>query len=847
MRASIIKKHYPHFTLLFLFSTLHNLSLASEQTTPFSNEKTEISESLTDDDDLNIQTSITTDIPEEPIFTSPPIIRDIVIRGNKYVSTEAIRQRIPYKIGEAFNHLKTRELISNLYDGIKRFSNVIVKGKNSNNNEITLIVVVEEKPLIKEVIFEGNKQVSSKDLKEKTKIMEAPAIDEQELQLFVHAIKKLYLEKGFHRVDVSAELKKENETLADAIFTIKEHPKSIVKRVHFRGNKNISGKELRNNIFTREEWLLSFLDKSGSFNPERLEGDRYLIEQYYQNHGYLNAKVVDTDVNIDKDKKNIAITFEVQEGDLFHINEIKAPGNELLSEDYLLSQIPLRPGQIYSKQGIMNAIKRLEWLWGEQGYLFSHIEPSIQPDIDNKSVNLAFYTELGSKVRLNKVTIKGNKKTRDKIIRRKVLLNEGDLVTNYKMDRSKDLVAGMGYFDQQDGVNWKVTRLDDDLADLDLMLKETKTGHFNLKMGYGGVGSQPSSPASGFNVGVDINDTNLFGQGIALTVEGSWAKEEQTITFHLADPWLFDKPLLGAFDAYHRRPTYDEFHSMQPVSEKLTGAALTTGIVTRSRLFDDMQILFSAGLDNIRHEHDKLEFLIGSGTPETDAYRAIACKEFTPGSFFWFTNKFEQDTRNHPMHPSRGQKWQLAARVGVPSFKDDIGFYRIGFDGNWFTPLIGENDLVFRLHGHVGYASPFKNRSIPFSELFHVGGPNSVRGFLYGQIGPHLLGDSIGAKKAFFLNTELIFPITPDFNMKGVVFYDGGAGWDSPYTTAANECLIQNNNFSYRHSVGVGVRILNPMPVRIDWGFKLDPRQDRFDPTRSESASEIHFSMSYDW
>ncbi len=136
---------------------------------------------------------------------------------------------------------------------------------------------------------------------------------------------------------------------------------------------------------------------------------------------------------------------------------------------------------------------------------------------------------------------------------------------------------------------------------------------------------------------------------------------------------------------------------------------------------------------------------------------------------------------------------------------------------------------------------------VPFGELFHIGGQHSVRGFLFGQIGPKFQGDTIGAKKALFWNVELIFPITGDMTMKGTVFYDGGAGFDNPYVSNVSRANLTGNNFDYRHSVGIGLQLLKPMPIKIDWGFKIDPRKNKLDPEKSETGHEIHFGMTYDW
>ncbi|MCX5921770.1 MAG: outer membrane protein assembly factor BamA [Candidatus Dependentiae bacterium] len=791
-------------------------------------------------------------------------INAITVLDNKYVTAEAIISHVPFKVGEQFDPRKKSTLIKNIYDGLKRFKNISVYGENIGDDSLNLYIVVEEKKLLKNVIFEGNKQLSEKEIKEKINFTDVPAIDKGELKKYAQDIKKLYLDKGYHRIDIDTDLDITGDQ-ATAIFKITEHSKSLVKQIHFKGNKNISSKELRGILYTREDWVLSFMDKAGSYHPERLEADKQMIEQHYQNHGYLQAKVADIDIDMNPVNSNIILTFEIQEGDLYTINEIKipTPEDQVIPEAYLLSQIPIRPGDHYSREAIVEAMKRLELIWGNQGYVFTHIDPSIQPDEETKTVNLAFYTELGNKVFLNKITIKGNKKTRDPIVRRRLLLEEGALLTQSHMDASKSRVEALGYFDQRDGVNWKLIRVGDDQADLDLILKETKTGRFHFKLGFGGAGADLSNPTSGMSVGAELADTNLFGKGILLNLETNLAKEQQSFNFHLAQPWLFDKPISGAMDIYHKRPTYDDFRNASPIHERLTGGAVTSGVYMRNRFMDDTQVLFSLGVDNVRYQNQslskeeirkmrenntpiELHTTLPFGSPEARAFQTILNKEFSPGTYLWFANNLEQDTRNHPMHPSRGHKWRISNRFAFSVKDSAIGFYKFDLDGTWLTPLIGEYLLVFKLHAHFGFVTPFSNHIVPYGELYNIGGPASIRGWLFGQIGPKLAGDSIGAKKAMFINAELVFPITPDFNMKGVFFYDGGSGWDNPYACCI-DVPVNDNNFSYRHAVGFGIRMLNPMPIKVDWGFKLDPRKNRLDPRRSESASEVHFGMTYDW
>lgn len=778
-------------------------------------------------------------------------IKEIIVQGNKHIPTTAILYRVPFKVGESFNPVKTGKMIRNMYKDLKRLRNITIKGKDLDDEYMNLYIVVEEKYPFKGAQFVGNTQVSSSDITKKINFSEIPAIDKEELVKYVRKIKNLYLEKGYHRVDIEPDLVENQDGSATAVFHFKEYKKSMIKRIIFKGNEHISSKKLASTIMTREEWILSLLDKAGTFHPDRLEADRHFIEMLYQSNGFLHAKLIDIRVEMDPKTSQLIITYEIEEGDQYYIKEVKAPGNDILSEEQLLSVLPVRPGQIYSRELIANSIQILETVWGNRGYAYAHIEPSIIPDDETKTVNLAFYSDIGSKVILNKITIKGNKKTRDKVIRRNISLVEGEPITNFAMEDSKSRVESLGYFDQKEGVNWKTTRLSEDMADLDLLIKEAPTGSANVKIGIGGSERDIKSPITGLSAEANVSDRNLFGSGIQLNFSGRLAANERSLLFTLADPWLFDRPLFGKFDFYYRHVSYDEFHLTRPINERDCGGNITFGFVTALNKFTmlrDMFVRTSLGIDSIRYESHPKASISSVGQPErsiaTNAYQSILDKLFMPGEYCWLSFNFGQDTKNHPVHPSRGSMWLLRLILAVPSLGSCVAYQKFDFDFNWYTPLIGDHDLIFRFHTFFGYVHSFSGRYIPYRELFNIGGPASVRGYLFGQIAPVFCvngaSDPIGGSKAFYWNAELIFPITPDFNMKGVLFYDGGTGWDNPYVSNVPERFIRNNFFDYRHSVGAGFRIYNPMPLRVDWGFKLDPR-------KGESPYEVHFGMAYDW
>lgn len=797
---------------------------------------------------------------EDVVYHNPNnrIIKEIIVEGNIHVPTDAILDRIPYRVGEPFDVRKTRTTILRLYHDLKRFRNISIYGEDEGENDLILYIDVIEKPVLIDVIYKGNSQVKKSELESGVTIKDAPAIDQEELASYAQQIKKMYVEKGYFLTDVAPRLEFDNDGNATAIFEITERKQSLIKRINFTGNHAISGKALRNIMYSREDWILGALDKSGLYMPDRVElGDKQAIEQHYQNKGYLNAKVIDIATNIDE-KGNINLDIEVKEGDRYTVKQVTVAGNDIIDEQYLEAIIPIKAGDIYSREAIMNTIKLLERVWGDFGYIYAHIEPSIIPNDEDKTVNLAFHADIGKQVFLNKITVRGNQKTKDKIIRRNITLEEGDLLTNTRMDISKNRVESLGYFEQRDGVNWKINRLDDNNADLELMLKEARTGNAHLKLGFGGSPTSLSNPLSGVSVEGNITDTNLFGSGVKFNLTGSLAREAKTVTFNLTQPWLFDKPIYGALDAYHRRLGYDELRFIRPITQKNTGGVATLGtvFVSRSPFFTDTFLRFNGGFENIQNEGNinQIQIMMPTFLPPAQrllaeaSYRRVVEQEFSPGNLGTLAINLGQDKKNHPMHPSRGHTWLMRGSFGFPVFGSRISFSKFDLEGNWYTPLIDEIDLVLRLHGYIGIVSRIQDKTVPYRELYNIGGPASVRGFLFGEIGPQfrVVGEDevrnspIGGRKAGFVNVELIFPITPDFAMKGLFFYDGGAGWDNPYARDIPPQFLANNKFSYRHSVGAGVRILNPVPVRIDWGFKLDARKD-------ESAHEVHFGMTYDW
>ena len=787
------------------------------------------------------------------------IINEVILKRvnqNSYVTDALILNSVPYQIGDEFALNKTTRFIKKMYTlgrPFGFFEQVVVSGQILANDRMNLIITTYEKPTLVDIEILGHSVVDEKDIRKAISAGTVHALTSSDLPILVKKLERLYRTNDYHFTKIDAQLEpvkyqdqeKNVGEKVKLIVKIVEGRKTKVRKVLFSGNHNVPSKRLRAVMYTREDWLFGIINKAGSYRPENIVADKHFIKTYYKSHGYLMANVASVQTQIDEESKQLDITFVVEEGDCYTIDQVAIEGgsNEL-NNNLLLEHLPVKQGNIYSEKDVRDSIEALRMIWGEYGYAFIDVNPATVPNLVTKKVNLTFYVELGNKIHINRINIIGNRKTRDKVIRRKIALAEGDLLTLMRMDVSKSKIQQLGYFDLQDGVNWKMHRLDNDWADLDLILKEKKTGHGGLNMGYGG-GANTMESSNSFRIGAEVYDTNVFGRGYLLKLAGEWSKDAWSVTTIAANPWLFDRPIMGKVDFHVVRNDYDdELKNVNAFKEQRIGGSSSLGFVLSPSRLRETSVEFELAFDDIRFNERPL-VKITSLNQAGLLLQSLLDKRFRTGGLMVFANLIRQDFRNSGQHPSSGYQWSLNSRLGFGVGSSEIGYARCDLDASWYTALIGEHDLVFGIHGHFGAVSGLGVQQIPYREMFHVGGPVSVRGYLYGQIGPSIQtgpntnqNASIGSTRAFFVNAELIFPFTSNMSIKGAFFYDGGAGWDTPgyhSMTPTNQALIQNNSFDFRHAIGFGIRMLEPQPIKIDWGLKLDPR-------KGEPHSEVHFS-----
>jgi len=697
------------------------------------------------------------------------IVRHIhIVRNhpNKYLTYEAIKSYIPYQEGAPFTSAQTNQFIKQLYK-LGFFEHISIRGTLVDSDGLDIYIVLDELPEVYDIEITGNKAVSDQKIEKELKLSELRAISNAKLNELVRKLRELYQEKDYHLVTIDGTLKLNQDHQATIVITIDENKKSLVKKVIFKGNKHIRSKQLSAAIFTREDWVLGFVTKAGSYQKEKFEKDKRFLEGYYKSMGYFTARVTDAHAKMDPETKQYTVTFVIDEGDQYTIKELHVKGDDKLSEYELLRNLPFKSGDLYSVKNVADSMEILKKIFGEFGYIFVDIQPIIVPNETDKTVDITFDVDLGEKVLLRRLNIKGNKKTRDFIVRRKISLHEGELITHQGMDLSKQLVESLSYWEKDDGVTWKVRRINDHQADLDLLLKEAKTGKIMLGLGWGG-NDNIQSASTGFNWNLNIYDVNFLGRGLQFNFGATWSQQEWGTTIDFTEPYLMDLPLMVGYN-FHCNKAYrsEDLTCINEFSERYIGGAFQAGYIS-SRWAIDTVFRSTIGIDDIKLNNKPRVRTDCLSCPGALPYQRILDQSFKNGTIYSWTFEAGQDIRNNIIHPSGGYQWSLISRIGFPA--NTFGFFKVDADYSWYTSLIDEYNLVLGFHAHAGYIKQLERKTIPFKELYNIGGVASVRGFDWGEITPSFnldpsrkpdeiygrAAEPIGGRKAFFVNTELI-------------------------------------------------------------------------------------------
>jgi outer membrane protein insertion porin family len=728
------------------------------------------------------------------------IVTEIKFEGLFRVDDLSVRKKISQELMKPLDIRKISEDIKKVY-GMGVFEDVQVYSREGAGGLI-LIYRLKERPAIQFVKLQGNDEISEEDIMKVVSVKPATIIDFIKLDASVEKIKDLYIEKGYYLAEVSYKLKELPDNTVDVIFVIKEHAKITVRKIEFIGNKSIPDSEIKDIMITKEGGMFSWLTGSGSFKKILFEQDMDRAQYFYLTKGFINIHLGEPVITLSKDRESILISIPVLEGKKFTVGKIDIRGEDFQIEPQdlkkLTEQLKLKKSDIFNYMNVQTDAIMMGDYYKDMGYAFTNISNLPKPDEETQIVDFTYLIQRGNKADFGKIYITGNDATRDWVIRREMLVFEGDLFNETKLKESQSRIRRLGFFDSVDISSKPGAK--PNTVDVFVKVKERQTGAFTVGAGFSSIET--------WMFQATIQKQNFMGRGQNLAFQALFSSLRTIFTLSFDEPHFFDTDWMFGFELYNYEILYYDF------IKGTSGGDVTFGY----RLTEDIYLSLTYKLEDIAVS-------IGGQRGQTVSPLKNL---FRSGLTSSLMGTLSYDTRDDRLFPTTGNYSSLSLEVADDSLGSDFKFMRLLATSRQFFPFVLGS--VFKFRETLGYITGFDTYGVPIHERFILGGIFSIRGFNRLSIGPKMDVGSvadpasslnpfvIGGNKEVIFNAELEFPIFKEINLRGVFFFDAG----NAYNEDQNIDILD-----LRTSMGFGFRWWSPIgPFRFEWGFPLAPRKD---------------------
>ena len=739
------------------------------------------------------------------------VVNEVRVQGNLRVEEDAIRLSIQAEQGLPFDQDVVDRDVKAIYR-MGFFDDVSA----DFSAEGTLTYTVKERPYVKNVEILGNDKVSKEDLDTALGIRPRTALDAGRLQEGLQRVLRLYSEAGHVNTRVDYVLTPAENNQTTVTLTVVEGKTLLIKKITFEGNRTFSDDELKDNMNTKEAWIIPFTSR-GRLDPDVLTNDTALLSALYYDHGFVDHKI-DEPIILTRGE-GLEVVIRIQEGQRYRVGAVKVGGDLGGTPKRLLDDVTLTSGQIFRRSRLLNDVTALQQRYADRGYAFVEVSPVTRFDPAGRLVDVTYMIKRGPPVYFDQVKIAGNLKTRDKVIRRELGVTEKGRFSSDKVRESRNALLRTGFFKDVTVSTEKSEKKD--RVDLLVKVEEAPTGTFSVGAGY--------STASAFSFRTSVEERNLFGTGRRVSANLVLSKTDQDIVFGLVEPRVLDSRADLGFDVFHTTAEFASWTNRR--SGFATRISAPIRYVRLPYFGRRADVYRTEGLDTepgfsiLDHLHGGIGYtLFRSNITDVgdDAPSSIeAGKSLTSA----VTPRLSYDTRNHFFVPTEGTRSVTSLKLA--GLGGDNRFMRSDASLSWYYPVFknfewGEK-FALMLGGRVGYGASWTDRELPLFERYFAGGINSVRGFEYRTLGPRECPEDtpdcddpevIGGNKQLILKTELHFPILGQWGFRGSVFLDQGQAF-GPSQNIRLEDL--------KRSLGLAMQWQSPIgPVKLSWAFPLN-------------------------
>jgi outer membrane protein insertion porin family len=695
------------------------------------------------------------------------------------------------------------------------FDDIVILEDDGPGGKIVTFQVVE-KQTVKYIEFKGNSAIRTEKLEENVDIRSGSILNIFDIKKNIQRIELQYKEKNYQSVDVDYETEDVGNNQVRLIFVIEEGEKIRIKEILFEGNEAYKDKKLKKYMKSSEKGFWSWLTSSGDYNEDMVARDEAVIDAFYKNNGYIEARVASA---METRGNWIYLTFKIEEGPRYKIGKVDIEGDLVVPANRLMAMLGITDEEYYNQDVLREDMLAITDLYANFGYANAEAYPSRRPDEDESRVDITFNIEKGNQVFFERIDISGNTRTRDKVIRRELKVKEGGLYSGAALNRSVKNLNRLDYFEEVNVNEYKGS--EEDTLVLDFEVKEKATGTLSFGMGY--------SDYENLFFTTSASQNNFLGRGQSVSLQAQVGSTTQQVMFKYIEPWTFDIPLTTGYSIYNWTREYDYYDKTS------LGGAVSASYPFFS---EDMRLFGNYSYDRASIEDIK------DGASST--IWALEGTNTTSSVTLGVT----YDTRDKIYNATRGQDHLFS--VEYAGLGGTVGFTKFTLEGSWYIPLFGP--FVGLIHGEAGHVIKNPDKNLPDYERYYLGGINSLRGFDYYDV--YLwdeAGAEVGGKSMLQANVELQWHILPTQGVLALLFFDTGQVFDDDYfferydTGAVNDdgdtVYAGINPASldldeFRETAGFGIRWLSPMgPIRLEYGWLLDRRE-------GEEAGDFEFSMS---
>ena len=709
-------------------------------------------------------------------------VDNIIVKNNQRIDTETILSYLNINSGDRVNYEILNRKLKEMYK-LGLFSDI--KFRVSNNN---LIVLIKENPMINNINFIGNNKIKENVIKEEIKLKPRNVYQKKELQDAVNIIRDLYKRSGYFAAKIKPNIANLSQNRIDITIKINEGDKTKIKGIKFIGNKIFSDKRLKAAISTKESKLWRIFSAGDIYDPDRINYDKDLLRRYYLQEGYADFKVISAVAELTKDKSSFFITYSIDEGEKYKFGKVIIDNKNFkeLSDEEIKNLVKIIDGKNYNINKLDEVIKNIKEYGGNRGFAFLEVRPNISRKKETKEIDITITIDKAKKIYVRRIDIKGNTRTKDKVIRREMRFNEGDAYSKEKLKRSEQRIRNLGFFEKVESNNKETKQ--SDRTDIILRVNEKQTGQFNIGGGF--------SSTNGALANVGIQERNFLGKGQDLRAKFTLSERGSQIDFGFTEPYFYNKDITLGLDIFKISTTYADESSFD---NDTIGAGVRLGytITDRSRhswnysykdeTIGGVKLLASDFINNQK----------GDYSTSAISHRL---------SYFGIDDRF---------NPTKGTQWSFSNKLA--GLGGTVSFFKTDVKHSFFYSIT--DDYVLSTHLKGGYIIGYNDDDVNLKDRYFLGG-DSFPGFEQAGVGPRDTTspnkDSLGGNLMYTVKTELRVPIpgiAPQLGINGAIF--GIAGAVSDIDESGGEKIKDDS--TPRISIGFGIQWKSPFgPVRVD-------------------------------